>query len=78
MKRYWKIGVGVAVAAALVYLYYTEVKPVVIFGLRDDYARPIDRCTFPGTGEAAEQGHGLSDAARPVVLENRWSHPNPP
>ena len=41
MTRYWKIGVGVAVAAALVYLYYTEVKPVVIFGLRDDYARPI-------------------------------------
>jgi len=28
-------------AAALVYLYYTEVKPVVIFGLRSDYAKAI-------------------------------------
>ncbi len=27
--------------AGLVYLYYTEVKPVVIFGLRDDYAHAI-------------------------------------
>ncbi len=36
-----KIGVAVVVLAGLVYLYYTEVKPVVIFGLRSDYARAI-------------------------------------
>jgi hypothetical protein len=32
------IGIG---AAALVYVYYTQIKPVVIFGLRTDYAHAI-------------------------------------
>ena len=36
-----KILIGLVVAAGLVYLYYTEVKPVVIFGLRSDYAHAI-------------------------------------
>ncbi len=36
-----KIGIALIVLAGLVYLYYTEVKPVVIFGLRSDYARAI-------------------------------------
>lgn len=36
-----KIGLGVALAAGAVYVYYTEVKPVVIFGLRSDYAHAI-------------------------------------
>lgn len=33
--------VGGAVATVAIYLYYTEVKPVVIFGLRSDYAHAI-------------------------------------
>ncbi|HKW87027.1 MAG TPA: multiheme c-type cytochrome [Nitrospiraceae bacterium] len=41
MRRFLKIVLGGLVAVALVYLYYTEVKPVVIFGLRSDYARAI-------------------------------------
>lgn len=41
MRRSQKILIGCAVAAGLVYLYYTEVKPVVIFGLRSDYAHAI-------------------------------------
>lgn len=41
MTRTWKIATGCAAAAAAVYLYYTEVKPVVIFGLRSDYAHAI-------------------------------------
>jgi hypothetical protein len=36
-----KIGLGVVIAAGAVYLYYTEIKPVVIFGLRSDYAHAI-------------------------------------
>ena len=32
------VGLGLA---ALVYVYYTEIKPVVIFGLRQDYAHAI-------------------------------------
>lgn len=37
-----KTAVGIAlVAGVLVYLFYTEVKPTVIFGLRSDYAYPI-------------------------------------
>lgn len=41
MRRSLKILFGLAVTAGLIYLYYTEVKPVVIFGLRSDYARAI-------------------------------------
>ncbi len=41
MSRYWKVGLGSCLLVGLVYLYYTEVKPVVIFGLRADYARAI-------------------------------------
>jgi hypothetical protein len=39
--RIGKILAGCAVAAGAIYLYYTEVKPVVIFGLRSDYAHAI-------------------------------------
>jgi hypothetical protein len=35
------ILIGLAVLTGLVYLYYTEVKPTVIFGLRSDYAHAI-------------------------------------
>ena len=41
MRRSLKLVLGSVGAAALVYLYYTEVKPVVIFGLRSDYAKAI-------------------------------------
>jgi len=42
MRRAWTIILGsLAVAAGLVYFFYTEVRPAVIFGLRSDYARPI-------------------------------------
>ncbi len=41
MKTPLKILLGSALVGLLVYLYYTEVKPVVIFGLRDEYAHAI-------------------------------------
>lgn len=41
MRFALKVLIGLAVVAGLVYLYYTEVKPVVIFGLRSDYAHAI-------------------------------------
>ncbi len=41
MKNAKTIALAVVGAAALIYVYYTEVKPVVIFGLRSDYARAI-------------------------------------
>ena len=47
MGRTGKIAIGCAVVAALVYLYYTEVKPVVIFGLRSDYAHAIPYQKIP-------------------------------
>ncbi len=41
MKR-WKTWLGATVVlVGLVYIYYTEIKPVVIFGLRSDYAKAI-------------------------------------
>jgi Cytochrome c554 and c-prime len=45
--RTGKIIIGCAVAAGAVYLYYTEVKPVVIFGLRSDYAHAIPYQKIP-------------------------------
>ena len=32
---------GLLALVGAVYLYYTEIKPVVIFGLRSDYAHAI-------------------------------------
>lgn len=47
MRKIWMTFLGVTAAAGLVYLYYTEVKPVVIFGLRSDYARAIPYQQIP-------------------------------
>ncbi len=47
MSRLTKVLIGGLFAAALVYVYYTEIKPVVIFGLREDYARPIPYQAVP-------------------------------
>jgi hypothetical protein len=41
MRLAMKVLIGLAIVAGLVYLYYTEIKPVVIFGLRSDYAHAI-------------------------------------
>ncbi len=41
MWKWWKLALSVIGIAAAAYLYYTEIKPVVIFGLRDDYAHAI-------------------------------------
>jgi len=41
MRRRGKVLIGFAALAGLIYLYYTEVKPTVIFGLRSDYAHAI-------------------------------------
>ncbi|ULA65225.1 MAG: hypothetical protein LZF86_190528 [Nitrospira sp.] len=47
MTRLAKALVGLLVFAGLVYLYYTEVKPTVIFGLRSDYAQAIPHQKVP-------------------------------
>ncbi|MFO0767868.1 MAG: multiheme c-type cytochrome [Nitrospiraceae bacterium] len=41
MMRWTKWLIGPVVLAGAVYVYYTETKPVVIFGLRSDYAHAI-------------------------------------
>jgi hypothetical protein len=41
MKRAMIGGLSLFAIAGLVYLYYTEIKPTVIFGLRSDYAHAI-------------------------------------
>ncbi|ULA65971.1 MAG: MULTIHEMECYTC domain-containing protein [Nitrospira sp.] len=41
MRLIAKILIGLGVLGGLIYLYYTEVKPTVIFGLRSDYAHAI-------------------------------------
>lgn len=41
MRKAKTIALTMVGIAGLIYVYYTEVKPVVIFGLRSDYARAI-------------------------------------
>jgi len=41
MWKWWKLALSAIGIAAATYVYYTEIKPVVIFGLRDDYAHAI-------------------------------------
>ncbi|MCP9448693.1 MAG: cytochrome c family protein [Nitrospira sp.] len=55
-KWIWRSLIGFAVFGGLTYLYYTEVKPVVIFGLRSDYAHAIPYQEVPQglTGLKAE------------------------
>jgi hypothetical protein len=47
MTRWMKITLAGLGLAGLTYLYYTEIKPVVIFGLRDDYASAIPYQAVP-------------------------------
>ena len=47
MRWVIRIGVGLVMLVALAYLYYTEVKPTVIFGLRSDYAHAIPYQKIP-------------------------------
>jgi len=47
MRLLAKILIGLGVLAGLTYLYYTEVKPTVIFGLRSDYAHAIPYQKIP-------------------------------
>lgn len=41
MRLIAKLLIGLGILGGLIYLYYTEVKPTVIFGLRSDYAHAI-------------------------------------
>jgi|SRR5579884_1403870 len=41
MRRLMKIIIGAGMLVGLIYVYYTEIKPTVIFGLRSDYAHAI-------------------------------------
>ena len=47
MTKTAKLALGLVGAVALTYVYYTEIKPVVIFGLRSDYARAIPYQAVP-------------------------------
>lgn len=47
MRLIAKIIIGLAVLGGLIYLYYTEIKPTVIFGLRSDYAHAIPYQKIP-------------------------------
>ena len=47
MRLLSKMLIGLVVLAGLTYLYYSEVKPIVIFGLRSDYAHAIPYQKIP-------------------------------
>jgi hypothetical protein len=74
MRLAFKVIIGIGILAGLVYLYYTEkIKPVVIFGLRSDYAHAIPFQKVPAglaslkaesCGECTTAGLGLSRTRR--------------
>jgi len=47
MRIFVKVLLGCILIGVLVYLYYTEIKPVVIFGLRSEYAHAIPYQKIP-------------------------------
>jgi hypothetical protein len=47
MRWLLRIAVGLVVVAGGIYVYYTEIKPTVIFGLRSDYAHAIPYQKIP-------------------------------
>ncbi len=72
MTRGLTIGLGLLVAAGLVYLYYTEIKPVVIFGLRDDYAHAIPFQKIPD-GLASLKAESCGQCHREIYEEWKTS-----
>ena len=72
MTRRLTIGLGVLVAAGLLYLYYTEIKPVVIFGLRDDYAHAIPFQKIPD-GLASLKAESCGQCHREIYEEWKTS-----
>ncbi|MBS0151280.1 MAG: hypothetical protein JSR31_10080 [Nitrospira sp.] len=47
MQWFKRMFIGFVILGGLTYLYYTEVKPTVIFGLREDYAHAISYQKIP-------------------------------
>ena len=68
MRTLGKILVAVVVLAGLVYLYYTEVKPTVIFGLRSDYAHAIPYQQVP-TGLKSLKAESCGTCHREIYEE---------
>ena len=62
-----KLFACIGLIAGLVYLYYTEIKPVVIFGLRSDYAHAIPFQRFPRDSRAC----GLNPAGNATATFTR-------
>lgn len=46
-KRIWWLWIGTGLLAVAVYIFYTELRPVVIFGLGDHFARAIPHQVVP-------------------------------
>ncbi len=59
---------GAALLSGLVYLYYTEIKPVVIFGLRADYARALPYQKVP-TGIDSLRAESCGSCHREIYEE---------
>ncbi|MEP6601378.1 MAG: hypothetical protein ABJB49_06145 [Nitrospirota bacterium] len=72
MRKLAKILVAVAILAGLVYLYYTEVKPTVIFGLRSDYAQAIPHQEIP-TGLQSLKAESCGTCHREIYEEWKTS-----
>src|SRR5207247_11086798 len=72
MPNLAKILVPFAILAGLVYLYYAEVKPTVIFGLRSDYAHAIPHQEIP-TGLQSLKAESCGACHREIYEEWKTS-----
>ncbi|MEK6786984.1 MAG: multiheme c-type cytochrome, partial [Nitrospirota bacterium] len=72
MRRAYVIPILMVVLAGATYLYYTEIKPVVIFGLRDDYAHAIPFQKIPD-GLASLKAESCGQCHREIYEEWKTS-----
>ena len=73
MRWVRRILIGLVVLGSLTYLYYTEVKPVVIFGLRSDYAHAIPHQKLP---EGLTSLRAESCGTCHTDIYNEWKNEN--
>jgi hypothetical protein len=72
MRKLRIIAIVAVVLAGIAYLYYTEIKPVVIFGLRDDYAHAIPFQKVPD-GVASLKAESCGQCHREIYEEWKTS-----
>jgi|KBSMisStandDraft_5_1062788.scaffolds.fasta_scaffold197572_2 hypothetical protein len=68
MRWMIRILIGIVVTTGLIYLYYTEVKPTVIFELRSDYAPAIPYQQYPRVSRASQSNPAAHAIPKSITI----------